>query len=130
MTEHGLSVRDAVLVAERAYRGGDGTTPGLGRERIYLEHGYGSQTALAHIEEHGCITGADPAEVSHRAWQRGREQLGTLGSGNHFLEVGYVAEIYDAEAARVLGLQFDEITSSSTAVRAASDTRSATTTLA
>ena len=48
--------------------------------------------------------------VSHRAWQRGREQLGTLGSGNHFLEVGYVAEIYDAEAARVLGLQFDEIT--------------------
>ena len=75
-----------------------------------VEHGYGTETDLAHIEEHGCIAGADPAEVSPRAWQRGREQLGTLGSGNHFLEVGYVAEIYDPEAARVLGLQIDEIT--------------------
>jgi tRNA-splicing ligase RtcB (3'-phosphate/5'-hydroxy nucleic acid ligase) len=78
--------------------------------RWAVEHGYGSETDLAHIEEHGCIGGADRAEVSHRAWQRGHEQLGTLGSSNHFLEVGYVAEIYDAEAARVLGLQFDEIT--------------------
>ena len=59
-----------------------------------------AETDLAHIEAHGCIAGADPAEVSHRAWERGREQFGTLGSGNHFLEVGYVAEIYDAEAAR------------------------------
>lgn len=75
-----------------------------------VEHGYGTETDLAHIEEHGCIAGVDPAEVSPRAWQRGREQLGTLGSGNHFLEVGYVAEIYDLEAARVLGLQLDEIT--------------------
>jgi tRNA-splicing ligase RtcB (3'-phosphate/5'-hydroxy nucleic acid ligase) len=78
--------------------------------RWAVEHGYGSEIDLAHIEEHGCIAGADPAEVSYRAWQRGREQLGTLGSGNHFLEVAYVAEIYDAEAARVLGLQLDEIT--------------------
>ena len=78
--------------------------------RWAVEHGYGSEADLAHIEEEGCIAGADPAEVSHRAWQRGREQLGTLGSGNHFLEVGYVAEIYDAEAARVLGFQLDEIT--------------------
>jgi tRNA-splicing ligase RtcB (3'-phosphate/5'-hydroxy nucleic acid ligase) len=70
----------------------------------------GSETDLAHIEEDGCIAGADPAEVSHRAWQRGREQLGTLASGNHFLEVGYVAKIYDTEAARVLGLRRDEIT--------------------
>jgi tRNA-splicing ligase RtcB len=78
--------------------------------RWAVKHGYGSETDLAHIEEHGCIAGADPAEVSYRAWQRDREQLGTLGSGNHFLEVGYVAEIYDAEAARVLGLQRGEIT--------------------
>ena len=75
-----------------------------------VEHGYGSEADLAHIEEQGCIDGADPVEVSHRAWQRGREQLGTLGSGNHFLEVGYVAEIYDSEAARVLGLDLEEIT--------------------
>jgi tRNA-splicing ligase RtcB len=78
--------------------------------RWAVECGFGGESDLAHIEEHGCIAGADPAEVSHRAWQRGREQLGTLGSGNHFLEVGYVAEIYDAEAARVLGLQLDQIT--------------------
>jgi tRNA-splicing ligase RtcB (3'-phosphate/5'-hydroxy nucleic acid ligase) len=75
-----------------------------------IEHGYGTEADLAHIEELGCITGADPAVVSQRAWQRGREQLGTLGSGNHFLEIGYVSEIYDGEAARVLGLQVDEIT--------------------
>ncbi len=72
--------------------------------------GYGSEADLAHIEEQGCIGGADPADVSPRAWQRGREQLGTLGSGNHFLEVGYVSEIYDIKAARVLGLELDEIT--------------------
>ena len=75
-----------------------------------FEHGYGSEADLAHIEEQGCIGGADPADVSPRAWQRGREQLGTLGSGNHFLEVGYVSEIYDIKAARVLGLELDEIT--------------------
>jgi tRNA-splicing ligase RtcB len=72
--------------------------------------GYGSEADLAHIEEQGCIEGGDSADVSERAWQRGREQLGTLGSGNHFLEVGYVAEIYDVEAARVLGLTLNEVT--------------------
>jgi|SRR5208282_5802405 len=72
--------------------------------RWAVEHGFGSESDLDHIEESGCIAGADPAQVSQRAWERGREQLGTLGSGNHFLEVSYVAEIYDEEAARVLGL--------------------------
>ena len=81
-----------------------------GGARWASEQGYGSEADLAHIEEQGCIAGADAADVSHRAWQRGREQLGTLGSGNHFLEVGYVAEIYDVKAARVLGLELDEIT--------------------
>jgi tRNA-splicing ligase RtcB (3'-phosphate/5'-hydroxy nucleic acid ligase) len=78
--------------------------------RWAVEHGYGNETDLAYIEENGCIRGADTARVSQRAWERGREQLGTLGSGNHFLEVGYVSEIYDPEAARVLGLELEEIT--------------------
>jgi tRNA-splicing ligase RtcB len=69
-----------------------------------VEHGFGSESDLEHIEENGCIAGVNPAQVSQRAWERGREQLGTLGSGNHFLEVGYVTEIYDEKAAQALGL--------------------------
>lgn len=75
-----------------------------------VENGFGDPNDLDHIEENGCIAGADTAQVSQRAWERGREQLGTLGSGNHFLEVGYVAEIFDEEAARVLGLALNQIT--------------------
>jgi tRNA-splicing ligase RtcB len=78
--------------------------------RWAVEHGFGSETDLDYIEENGCVTGADPAQVSPRAWERGRDQLGTLGSGNHFLEVGYVAEIYDKKAANVLGLGLDQVT--------------------
>jgi tRNA-splicing ligase RtcB len=78
--------------------------------RWALERGSGSETDLEYIEEHGCIDGCDPARVSPRAWERGREQLGTLGSGNHFLEVGYVAEIFDAEAARAMGLFPNQVT--------------------
>lgn len=78
--------------------------------RWAVEHGFGSESDLDYIEENGCIRGAVPAQVSQRAWERGREQLGTLGSGNHFLEVGYVAEIYDKEAADVLGLVLDQVT--------------------
>ncbi len=78
--------------------------------RWAVERGYGSQSDLEFIEENGCIQDAEPAEVSDRAWERGQEQLGTLGSGNHFLEVGYVSEIFDAEAARVLGLSPGKVT--------------------
>src|SRR6516165_9760115 len=59
-----------------------------------VERKLGMDTDLEFIEEHGCIAGADPAKVSDRAWTRGREQLGTLGSGNHFLEIGFVEEIF------------------------------------
>src|SRR5512137_2635422 len=52
---------------------------------------------LAHCEEEGCLAGADPAAVSARARERGADQLGTLGSGNHFLEVDRVAEVLDDE---------------------------------
>jgi tRNA-splicing ligase RtcB len=78
--------------------------------RWAVEHELGSESDLDYIEENGCTPGADPAQVSRRAWERGRQQLGTLGSGNHFLEVGYVSEIYDEEAAGVLGLFPDKVT--------------------
>jgi tRNA-splicing ligase RtcB len=78
--------------------------------RWSVAHGYGTEEDLLHIEENGQIEGAVPEYVSNKALERGRAQLGTLGSGNHFLEVGYVAEIYDEEAARVMGLELDQIT--------------------
>jgi tRNA-splicing ligase RtcB len=75
-----------------------------------VQHGFGSETDLEYIEENGCFSGADPACVSGKAYERGKSQLGTLGSGNHFLEVGYVAEIYDEHAAQTLGLARDQVT--------------------
>lgn len=72
--------------------------------------GYGEESDLAHTEDGGCLPDADPAVVSERALKRGKKQLGTLGSGNHFIEVGVVERIYDEEAARVMGLYPDQIT--------------------
>ncbi len=78
--------------------------------RWAVSQGYGTKEDLEHIEEKGCIPGADPELVSDRAIQRGLTQLGTLGSGNHFVEVGYVSEVYQEEIARTLGLEKDGIT--------------------
>jgi len=78
--------------------------------RWAVERGFGSAEDLDHIEEHGCIEGGDPDRVSDKAMERGRAQLGTLGSGNHFVEVGYVAEVFDEAAAQVLGLWKDQVT--------------------
>jgi len=78
--------------------------------RWAVEKGFGSQHDLDHIEEKGCIQGADPDRVSDRAMERGRGQLGTLGSGNHFVEVGYVGEVFDEKVAQVLGLWKDQVT--------------------
>jgi len=75
-----------------------------------VEKGFGSAEDLVHIEEQGCIEGGDPDRVSEKAIERGRAQLGTLGSGNHFVEVGYVAEVLDETIARVLGLWKDQVT--------------------
>ncbi len=75
-----------------------------------VEKGYGADEDLDHIEEQGCIEGADPDQVSEKAMERGRAQLGTVGSGNHFVEVGYVAEVFDEVIARALGLWKDQIT--------------------
>ncbi len=74
-----------------------------------IEHGMGSLADLDHTEERGCIAGADPDAVSIRAKQRGKPQLGTLGSGNHFLEVQYVDEIFDGKTASEYNLVKDRI---------------------
>lgn len=75
-----------------------------------VEMGYGSQEDMEHIEARGCISGADAEKVSERALERGKSQLGTVGSGNHFVEVGYVEEVFDPEVARVFGLEKDMAT--------------------
>lgn len=72
--------------------------------------GFGEPADLECIEEGGCMPGADPARLSARALERGRPQLGTLGSGNHFVEVAYVDQILDAEAAALMGLAVDTVT--------------------
>lgn len=75
-----------------------------------VDHGYGSIGDADVCEESGCIAGADPNSVSDRARKRGAPQLGSLGSGNHFLEVQKVDQIYDEEAAQLMGLKKDTIT--------------------
>ena len=74
-----------------------------------IEAGYGDVADADHMEERGRLSGADVQEVSQRAKQRGKEQLGTLGSGNHFAEVQYVAEIFDETTASAFGLNLDQI---------------------
>jgi tRNA-splicing ligase RtcB (3'-phosphate/5'-hydroxy nucleic acid ligase) len=71
--------------------------------------GYGSEQDLARTEEGGSMAGADPAQVSPRARERAGRQLGTLGSGNHFVELDRVAEIYDPEVAEAFGLHLDHV---------------------
>ena len=73
--------------------------------RWALERGYADPEDLRRTEEGGRLSHADPDKVSARAKARGRTQLGTLGAGNHFLEVDVVEHIYDEEAARVMGLE-------------------------
>ena len=75
-----------------------------------VERGYGGSEDLENIESGGQLPGADPEAVSDRAYERGGSQLGTLGSGNHVLEVQYIDEIYDEEAARAFGLAKGQVT--------------------
>lgn len=73
--------------------------------RWAVEEGYGDKEDLDFAEENGCLQGADPGEVSDKAKKRGLPQLGTLGSGNHFLEIQVVEEIYEPSAARAFGIE-------------------------
>jgi len=72
--------------------------------RWAVEHGYGRPEDLESTEENGEMAGADPTAVSGRARERGIPQLGTLGSGNHFLEVALVDKIYEPDIARAMGI--------------------------
>lgn len=78
--------------------------------RWAVSAGYGTAGDLDKIEENGTMRGADPGAVSPRARERGRGQLGTLGSGNHFVEIGVIDEIYDPAAAAAMGLHLEQIT--------------------
>jgi tRNA-splicing ligase RtcB len=73
--------------------------------RWALEQGFAQAEDLEHTEEFGCLEGADPSRASQRAKERGKGQLGTLGAGNHFLEVDVVEAIFDPEAAKTMGLR-------------------------
>jgi len=75
-----------------------------------VEQGYGEADDLQKIESNGCLEGADPEVISKKAYERGKDQLGTLGSGNHFLEVQYVDEVYEPEIASAMGLFKNQIT--------------------
>jgi tRNA-splicing ligase RtcB len=78
--------------------------------RWAYEKGYGTEEDLEYTEEHGQMSGADPSKISRRALERGTPQLGTLGAGNHFLEIQEVEEIYDQEAANIFGIEPHQIT--------------------
>jgi len=78
--------------------------------RWAVEKGYGVKEDLEHCEEYGAIDGANPDKVSQRAYERGKAQAGTLGSGNHFLEVQVVDQIYDEEITNKLGIYLGSIT--------------------
>ena len=115
-------LRPAVEALFRAIPSGVGSTGKLKlnekEEKRVLENGalwavrngYGGEEDLDKIEENGRMAGADPDQISARARERGRSQLGTLGSGNHFIELGVVDEIYDPRAAAAMGLRLDQIT--------------------
>ena len=73
--------------------------------RWALKQGFASEADLRRTEESGSVEGADPAKVSKRARERGRPQLGSLGAGNHFIEIDMVDQVFDPVAASVMGLE-------------------------
>jgi tRNA-splicing ligase RtcB (3'-phosphate/5'-hydroxy nucleic acid ligase) len=116
LTEQELGARREPLVHEisRAVPAGAGKTKGRVREldRI-LEHGpseFAGEEDLERTESRGCLPGADPAAVSERASERGGAQLGTMGSGNHFVELQRVARIFDEDTAAEYGVGAGQIT--------------------
>jgi tRNA-splicing ligase RtcB (3'-phosphate/5'-hydroxy nucleic acid ligase) len=117
---HSDPIADALFAAIPAGVGSEGAIPTLSpaeMKRIARDgiqwakrEGYASDADIDHTEESGRYAIADPDAVSEQAYTRGRRQLGTLGSGNHFLELGRVDQVYDAEAARALGLEIGQVT--------------------
>ena len=81
----------------------------LGGARWAIDRGWGSPEDLGRIEEHGSMQGAEPRHVSQRARSRQRDEMGTLGSGNHYLEVQRVAEVFAPEVASELSIAEDDV---------------------
>jgi tRNA-splicing ligase RtcB len=77
--------------------------------RWMVERGFGNESDIEHCEDGGCYPGAKPEVVSDRAFSRGRDQLGTLGSGNHFLELQVVERVFAEEAAAAFGLSRGQV---------------------
>jgi len=116
LTATELGARREPLVHElsRSIPAGAGKTKGrtAGLDEI-LEHGPAQRAPegdLERTESRGCLPGADPAAVSERAKERGGGQLGTMGSGNHFVELQRVARVFDDDSARAFGLRHDQVT--------------------
>ena len=109
--------RFAAAIPRGAGRGGIWHLTGPGQLRDVLadgaryaaKHGYGTERDLARCEDEGAVADADPGQVSARAIDRGRHQMGSLGSGNHFLEVQAVEEVYDAVTAQQFGLHHGQV---------------------
>lgn len=81
----------------------------LGGAQWAVQSDFGRAEDLEYIEEQGCMPGAEPWHVSERAKNRQRDELGTLGSGNHYAEVQRVVEIYDERIAKAFGLAVDDV---------------------
>ncbi len=90
-------------------RGGEMDDMLSGGAKWAVRQGYGRKEDLYYIEEGGCMAGALPGEVSDQARRRQRDEMGTLGSGNHYLEVQEVERIHDAAAAQAFGLREGDI---------------------
>ncbi|TCN31179.1 tRNA-splicing ligase RtcB [Kribbella orskensis] len=98
-----------------------------GGARYAVAQGDGGLRDLERCEDSGAVSDADPGQVSDRAFERGLEQVGSLGSGNHFLEVQVVDEVYDEVAAETMGLARDQVCVMIHCVRVVSAIRSAPT---
>ncbi len=115
-----VQLADALFDTIPAGVGSEGAIPGLEIAELKRvlrdganwakDHGYATAADLEHTEENGRLAMADPAAISEMALKRGHNQLGTLGSGNHFLECSRVDEIYDQDVARALGLEIGQVT--------------------
>ncbi len=77
--------------------------------RWAVDRGIGKEEDIKHCESQGCLEEADPDKVSHKAKKRGRKQVGTVGSGNHFIEVQRVEEIYHEEKAEAMGIEKGQV---------------------
>ncbi len=77
--------------------------------RWALKQGFASEADLRRTEESGCVEGANPDKVSARARERGRPQLGSLGAGNHFIEIDFVEQVFDPSAASIMGIEQDTL---------------------